>query len=98
MKTELEINTVDLEASKEAEEKKIQGVFLKAIGNLLWISLIGIPLLLTRKGLLRIRRQKWRLLNLSLNKKLKNEGSRNENSLMKKVKIKNKFLDDHEKL
>ena len=28
----------------------------------------------------------------------KNEGSRNENSLMKKLKIKNKFLDDHEKL
>ena len=29
MKTELEINTVDLEASKEAEVKQIQGVFDK---------------------------------------------------------------------
>ena len=71
MKTDLEINKVDLEASKEAELKNIQGFFdevkkkkvskmflqtiiifltlmkfLKVIGNLLWISLIQLVLLL----------------------------------------------------
>ena len=74
MKTKLEINKVDLEASKEAELKKTQEVFyeikeeedikdflytiiifltlmkfVKAIRNLLWISLIELVLLLCQQ-------------------------------------------------
>ena len=46
--------------------------FLKAIGNILWALLIEILLLLIQKSLWKIwRQQKWNLLILPSNKKLK---------------------------
>ena len=84
--------------------------FLKAISNLLRTLLIELTLLVIKKSLQNIRRwQKWKLLIQPLNKnwrkknkslltmmKKQNQAG-HENSLMKKVNLKNEFINEEEK-